>query len=169
MKTCLFITIILVLSVFMVSSCSKQKGANKSDGPRATDTTPIAKPNLGGEIQPLSGPLDEESVKRAHGFLPQYPGAELDKTKGHHMKNNQKETFNLVYYTNDSVQKVADFFKSKISSQYLTEHKSPDGDSWVHFEYKVEGVSQSGGIFLRKTEDNKTEIVYMIDVLPVAK
>lgn len=168
MKIYLFL-MIMALSVVLISSCSNRNGENKPEGLDTNDAIPIAKPDLGGIDQQLSGPLDEESVKRAHGFLPQYPGAELDKTKGHHTKTQQKETFNLVYYTNDSVKKVADFFKSKIASSYLTEHKSPNGEDWVHFEYKVEGLNHSGGIFLRKTEDNKTEIIYMIDVLPDTK
>ena len=162
--------IIIMLSALLISSCSNRKGDTKPDRSDMRDTTPIAKPDLGGaENQPLSGPLDEESVKQAHGFLPQYPGAELDKTKGHHTKTQQKETFNLVYYTDDGVKKVANFFKSKISSAYLTEHVSPEGEEWIHFEYKVEGLNHSGGIFLRKTEDNRTEIIYMIDVLPITK
>lgn len=170
MKTCLLFTIIMVLSFGLISACANKGSETKPDGSDKINTTPIAKPNTGGDqSQQLSGPLDEESVKKAHGFIPQYPGAKLDTTKGQHTKTLQGETFNLVYHTDDSVTKVADFFRAKISSQYLTEHVSPQGEDWVHLEYKVEGLKHSGGIFIRKTEDNRTEIVYMLDIVTETK
>ncbi|MFH1513984.1 MAG: hypothetical protein ABIG42_00845 [bacterium] len=108
--------------------------------------------------------LTDESIKDAHIFLPEYPGALIDESKGSFSKTEMGESYNLVYHTDDSVSEVVDFFHSKISKEYITETSDPESNDWVHMVYEVESLNHGGSIFVRKTQENTTEIIYELHI-----
>ena len=109
--------------------------------------------------------LTDESIKSAHILLPEYPGAQIDESKGNFVKTDIEESYNLVYHTDDSVSVVVDFFHSKILEDYLTETSDPEGN-WVHMIYEVDSLNHRGSIFIMKMKEGPTEIIYELQIDP---
>ncbi len=163
----------LCMMLLLFVSCANQEAKtnqNKEqldDSSKQTETSGNDLQNI--EKNPMAGKsyiksITDDAAKSAHIFLPPYPDAVLDKSKGSYNESDLGKEYNLVYYSDDPVKKVAEFFKKNISEDYLTETLSPEAEDWVHLEYNAKGVRQSGSVFIRKASDGSTEIIYAITV-----
>lgn len=160
-------TIIFLITLFLVPclvSCTADTPKTTTNGKTSSDKSEKAK------SQPLKQSyiksLTDESIKDAHILLPEYPGAQIDESKGSFSKTDMGESYNLVYHTDDSVSDVVEFFHSKISEDYLTQTSDPEGNSWVHMIFEVDSLNHRGSIFVRETKEGPTEIIYELHIEP---
>lgn len=160
---------VLLLFVSCANQDAKTNQSKEQLDNSAKQTENSVKDSQGAKENPMGDrsyikSVTDDAAKDAHIFLPPYPDAKLDKSKGSYNEFDTAREYNLVYYSDDSVKEVAAFFKENISEDYLTETVSPETEDWVHLEYNVKGVPQSGSVFIRKASDGSTEIIYAITV-----
>jgi hypothetical protein len=154
-------------------SCANQEAKNKQSKEQLDNLSKQTENSVNdlknAEKNPMGGKsyiksITDDAAKDAHIFLPPYPDAVLDKSKGSYNESYLGKEYNLVYHSDDPVKKVAEFFKKNISEDYLTETVSSEAEDWVHLEYNAKGVRQSGSVFITKAIDGSTEIIYDITV-----
>ena len=165
--------LVLLMLTALVISCSVNKAPNDKQQDKSNDISEQQKDTkddsfdfekkLMGESSYIKT-ITDESAKEAHIYLPVYPDAKLDKSKGSYNESALGKYYNLVYYSDDSVETVAEFFKNNISEDYLVETLSPEAENWIHLEYKPEGVRHSGGVYIREASDGSTEIIYEVSI-----
>jgi len=170
MKSKLYLPIfLLILAILITVSCSKgktgeankDKGTIQSETAETTPTPEAERPNL----TELAQTLTPDILKEAHNLVAAYPNATWDNTKGSYSKVPLGQIYNIVYTSTDPIDKVAEFFRTNISKEYLKEIKSPEGDSkkWIHFQFEGQGFKHKAKILLRDLNGESTEIVYYIE------
>lgn len=174
MKPKYFLTLIalLILTALFISCTATREPDNKpkdnsnlaSEKNPNTEKNPVdIEKNLMGESSYIKS-ITDESAAEAHQYILEYPNGKLDKSKGSCNISDWGKYYNLVYYSDDSVQEVAEFFKKNISEDYLVETVSKDTENWIHLEYKPVGVRHSGGIYIREAGNGSTEMIYEVSI-----
>lgn len=163
----------LCMIFLLFVSCANQE-AKTNQNKEQLDNLPQETENSGNDLQnaeknPMGGKsyiksITDEFAIEAHIYIPRYPDARLDKSKGSYNESNLGRIYNLVYYSDDPIDKVAAFFKENISEDYLKETVSPENENWVILEYNAKGVRQSGSVSIRIASDGSSEIIYFITV-----
>ena len=162
MKSIVFFSLIVLFAFTGMISCSNGNQAGSEDGPQKDTKSGNlnAEPVPGGNS--LAKSISDDALEGAHRIFPAYPGAELDETKGSYSSSELGDTYNLVYYTDDSTKQVLDYFMVNVSRNYMERVSPPENMDWIELHYYVEGVGHEGTILIRKTESGNTEIVYML-------